>query len=148
MRAETERSAREAASDGSSQNGHEAGLASTFAAHAAEIAEQVSRLARVRAARFRLRAGQTVLLALGGVVLVIVSAAASLAGVRLLVRGLTGGLTAALEGRVWLAELGSGLAFLAGTVLLLVLVHAWVGRRALRGLKKHLGDAHPGDADA
>lgn len=139
MLAGTERSQSETAAAEPSKNGGAAGTARTFTAHAAEIAAQVSRLAHVRAARFDLTVSRTVLLMLGGLVLAIVCAAASLAGVRLAVRGLTGALTSALDGRVWLAELCSGLVVLACTALLLVSVHAAVERRIVRNLERRRG---------
>ena len=142
MLAGTERSPSETAAAEPSKNGGTAGTARTFTAHAADIAAHVSRLAHVRAARLGLWVIRTVFLTLGGIVLAIVCAAASLAGVRLAVRGLTGALTAALDGRVWLAELWSGLAVLAGTALLVVSVHAWVERGILRDLKKRGGSRH------
>ena len=139
MLAGTERSPSETAAAEPSHNGGAAGTARTFTAHAAEIAAQVSRLARVRAARLSLWVNRTVFLALGGIVLAIVLATACLAGVRLAVRGLTGTLTSALDGRVWLAELLSGLAILVGAALLVVSVHAWVERRILKDLKDRRG---------
>jgi hypothetical protein len=99
-------------------------------------------LAHVRAARYGLLLSRTVFLTLGGIVLAIVCTAASLAGVRLAVRGLTGALTTALDGRVWLAELWSGLVILAGTALLVVSIHAWLERRILRDLGKRAETKH------
>jgi len=143
MLAGTERSPSEAAADESSKNGAAAEPARAFAAHVADIAAHVSRLARVRAARLSVRVSRTVFLALGGVVLATLCTAAGLAGVRLAVRGLTGALTAALDGRAWLAELSSGLVVLAGTALVVLAVQTWIERRILRSLRKR-----PGGTDA
>jgi hypothetical protein len=113
-------------------NGAPPGELDSLSAHVAEIAAQVARLARIRVARARLRARRTAFLVLGGIVLAIVAAAAALAGVRLVVSGLTAGLGELVAGRVWLAELWSGLLLLAGTAILLVLARSWSERRFLR----------------
>lgn len=99
-----------------------------------EIAEQLSRLARVRVARARLRARRVAFLVLGGIVLAVVAGALALAGVRLFVGGLTAGMSELVDGPVWLAELWSGLLLLAGTTALLVLLRTWSERLVLRDL--------------
>ncbi len=116
----------------------EPGRSASF--HLAEIAGHLSRLARIRAARARLRMRRVVFLALGGSVLAIVATAAGLSGVHLLVRGLTAGLTEVADGRAWLAELASGLVILAGTALLLVSLQLWSERRLLRDLARRHGN--------
>lgn len=105
-----------------------------LSAHVAEIAGQVARLARIQVARTRLRARRLAFLALGGILLALVAAAAALAGVRLVVSGLTAGLGEVVGGRVWLAELWSGLLLLAVTAILLVSIRSWSERRLLRDL--------------
>jgi uncharacterized BrkB/YihY/UPF0761 family membrane protein len=142
MLAGTERSPSETAAPDPSKNGGAAGPARTLGEHAAAIAALVSRLMRVRAARRRLWVSRTLFLVLGALVLAAVIVAASLAGVRLAVSGLTGGLTAVLDGRPWLAELCSGLLVLLCIALLLASIHRWLQRRVLRGLERDQGGGH------
>jgi hypothetical protein len=104
----------------------------SLAALATEIAGPVKRLARIRLARMRLRASRVAFLVLGGFALAVAATAAALAGVRLFVRGLTAGLGELADGRVWLAELWSGLLLLAGTAAVLVWIRSWLERRLVR----------------
>lgn len=136
----TEEQERNGAAPGGTSGEGRASPLDSLSFHALEIAGRVSRLARVRAARARLRVSRTVFLVLGGIVLALVAAAASLAGVRLIVSGLTAGLTELAAGRTWLAELWSGLVLLALTALLLVWARAWSERRVLRDLERRHGD--------
>lgn len=106
----------------------------TLTAHVAAIAGQVARLVRIRVARTRLRAHRLAFLALGGIVLALAAAATTLAAVRLVVRGLTAGVVELVDGRVWLAELWTGLLLLAVTAILLVSIRSWSERRLLRDL--------------
>lgn len=108
----------------------------TLSAHVSEIAGQLARLARIRIARARLRAQSAAFSVLGGIVLALVVAAAALAGVRLVARGLTAGLGELVGERVWLAELWAGLLLLAGTAALIVSIRWWSERRLLRDLRR------------
>ena len=108
----------------------------TLSAHVSEIAGQLARLARIRSARARLRAQSAAFSVLGGIVLALVVAAAALAGVRLVARGLTAGLGELVGERVWLAELWAGLLLLAGTAALIVSIRWWSERRLLRDLRR------------
>ncbi len=119
-------------------------LHASLSAHLTEIIGHLSRLARIRVMRVRLRTGRVVFLALSGILLALVTAAAALAGVRLVIRGVSAGLLEVVDGRVWLAELWSGLILLAGTGLLLVSVHSWSERRLLRGLRRRHGAGETG----
>ena len=119
----------------------------TLSAHVSEIAGQLARLARIRIARARLRAQSAAFSVLGGIVLALVVAAAALAGVRLVARGLTAGLGELVGERVWLAELWAGLLLLAGTAALIVSIRWWSERRLLRDLRRRderreIGRAH------
>lgn len=103
-------------------------------AHLLEIADHVSRLILIGTTRAQLRVHRAACLALLGIALGLAATALVLAGARLLARGLTAGLTELLDGRIWLAELSSGLVLLAGTVLLILAVRSWSERRLLRRL--------------
>lgn len=115
-----------------SRGGRESAEHDEASTHVAVIVARIVRLARIQVARARLHAQRMVFLVLGGIVLALVAAVAAWSGARLLVGGLTAGLTELLDGRVWLAELCSGLLLLAGTAAGLVAVRSWSERRILR----------------
>jgi len=105
-----------------------------FSTHVAEIAALLGRLARIRAARWRLRTLQLGLLVPAALVLVVVAVALGLAGVGLLVGGLSAGLTELWPTRPWLADLVAGLLLLTGCGLLFAGVRAAGERRVLARL--------------
>jgi hypothetical protein len=108
-----------------------------FSAHVAEIAALVERLARIRAARWRLHTLQLGLLVPAALVLVVVAVALGLAGVGLFVGGLSAGLSELWPTRPWLADLVTGLLLLAGCGLLFAGVRAVGERRVLARLRRH-----------
>jgi hypothetical protein len=136
LRVQEQREDRNSAPAGGRSNGASLGDAGSISGHVAEIAAEIARLVRIRAARARLRANQTAFLVLGGVALAFAAAAAALAGVRLIESGLTAGLGELVHGRTWLAELWSGLVILAGTGIALVWLRGWSDRRILRHLRR------------
>ncbi|MBL8863684.1 MAG: hypothetical protein JNK02_16965 [Planctomycetes bacterium] len=105
----------------------------------AEIAGLGTRLARLRAARWKLRAAWVVSAAFLGVIVALVAIAAGLAGVALVFRGLPATLTDLLGLRAGPADLLSGLILLGGIVSFVLAARAWSGRRILREYEERSG---------
>ncbi len=105
--------------------------------HFAEITGHASRLAHLRAARFELKVSQTITGVFLGLTLAMMTMVLGLAGVWLVFRGLPATLAQLLGGRVWLADLLSGLILVSGVVVLVLAVQKWSERRILRKLEEH-----------
>ncbi len=105
-----------------------------FAAHAAEIAGHVGRLTQIWALRARLRTQRLIVLVLAGVIGAVTFAVFAFQAARLVVSGLTVGLTELAEGRTWVGELGSGLLLFAVLLGSLLWIRSAGERRLLKGL--------------
>lgn len=119
---------------------HEAREWEPFAVHAAEIAGHVNRLTQIWALRARLRTQRLVVLVLAGVVGAVTFAVFAFQAARLVVRGLTAGLSELAGGRAWVGELGSGLMLFAILLGSLLWIRSAGERRLLKGLPPRHAD--------
>lgn len=104
--------------------------------HVAEITSHASRLARLRAARWKIRTTWAVSAALLGLIATLVVIATALAGVWLVFRGLPPTLAWVLGGNTGLADLASGLILLTGAGAFVLIVRWRIERGILRELEE------------
>lgn len=101
---------------------------------ARELAGQLARLKRIRAARRELHLLTLGLAVLAGLAALLTTLVLAFSAARLVVRGLGGGVEAALGGPAWRAELLAGVLLLGGLAAALAILFRLGERRLLRAL--------------
>lgn len=106
--------------------------ASPLLAHVTNIATQVARLARLKAARAKLNVRQAIAWAVAGVFALLVTSVLCVAGAVLFARGLAATCTVLAGERSWLGDLLAGSALLLGTAAAAWFAWTVVDRRELK----------------